>query len=132
MNDMSWSVFGMLFVLAEFAVGSFYLLAIGLAFIYPAIADFVRAPADTQYGVLMIGVLLHVLIVKVLHKPAVKAVSSDIGQPVEVLEWLDECSARVRYLDRDWEADKLKSEMPETDHAIIHSMHGSRLIISTE
>lgn len=135
MDFVSWSVFGVLCILAEFAIGTFYLFAIGLAFAYPAIADYMDASGATQIAVLCLGAITHALIVRQLHKrqlstPRVER-PSDIGQRVEILEWMDESSARVKYLGRQWEADKLRAEMPDTDFGIIHAMHGSRIIITT-
>lgn len=135
MDFISWSVFGVLCVLAEFAIGSFYLSAIGIAFLYPAIADYMGASAGVQIAVLLAGAIVHAGIVMLIRKrkPATpdQRHPSDIGQRVEVLEWVDESSARVSYLGREWEADKLRSEMPDAAHGIIHAMHGSRIIITT-
>ena len=136
MDFISWSVFGVLCILAEFAIGSFYLFAIGLAFFYAAIADYMDASAGIQIAVLVVGAIVHSGIVMLIRKrkhaqPQEKA-PSDIGQRVEVLEWMDECSARVSYRGRQWEADKLRSEMPDAAFGIIHEMHGSRMIITTD
>ncbi len=136
MDFVSWSVFGILCMLAEFAIGSFYLLAIGLAFAYPAIADYLGASVEIQIAVLCGGALVHALLVMFIRKrrpasPTSKQ-PSDIGQRVEVIEWMDESSARVKYRGRNWEADKVRSEMPDAAFGIIHAMHGSRIIISTE
>jgi membrane protein implicated in regulation of membrane protease activity len=132
MDFISWSVFGILCLLAEFAVGSFYLFAIGLAFLYPAIADYQGASGAMQIAVLSVGCVVHALIVMLLrrNRPATTTEQrpSDIGQRVEVLEWMDESSARVSYLGRLWEADKLRAEMPDAKVGIIHAMQGSRII----
>jgi membrane protein implicated in regulation of membrane protease activity len=134
MDFISWLVVGVLFMLAEFGVGSFYLLAIGLACIYPSITAYTGAPTGTQLAAAGLGAMVHALIVLILRKlrPAtVSETPSDVGQRVEIIEWLDECTARVMYRGREWEADKVKSEMPDASHGIIQSVHGSRLVIST-
>jgi hypothetical protein len=51
---------------------------------------------------------------------------------VEVIEWMDEGSARVSYRGNEWEADKAIAEMPDASHGTIKSVQGSRLIITTE
>ena len=135
MDFISWSVFGVLCILAEFAIGSFYLFAIGFAFLYPAIADYMGASGELQIAVLLVGAIVHSGIVMLIRKrrsatPREKR-PSDIGQRVEILEWMDESSARVSYMGRQWEADKLRSEMPDAAFGIIHAMHGSRIIITT-
>lgn len=121
---------------AEFATGNFYLLAIGLAFTYPAIAAFTGAPLGMQMTVLGAGALVHALIVFFVRKLGASGkpsnTPSDIGQRVEVIEWLDESSARVMHRGTEWEADKARAEMPEASHGIIKSVQGSRLVITTE
>ncbi|HEY0665510.1 MAG TPA: NfeD family protein [Gallionella sp.] len=134
MDFISWLVVGALFMLAEFGAGSFYLLATGLACIYPSIAAYAGATTGTQLAAVGLGALVHALIVLAVRKlspSAAAEIPSDIGQRVEIIEWLDECSARVMYRGKEWEADKVKSEMPDASHGIIQSVHGSRLIIST-
>ena len=135
MNFISWLVFGVLFMLAEISSGAFYLLAIGLAFAYPVIGDLMGASSDTQLAALGAGIVAHVLIVLIWRRlrtspPAANA-SADVGESVEVIEWVDECSARVKYRDQVWEADKVRAEMPNASHGIIKSVQGSRLIITT-
>ena len=136
MDFVSWSVFGILFILAEFATGTLYLLAIGLAFIYPVIADLAGAPTGTQVAALGAGAIVHSLVAMLLRKrkPATPSPnnSPEVGDRVDVIEWLDECSARVKYRGEEWQADKARGEMPDAAHGIIQSVRGSRLIISTE
>jgi len=135
MDFISWSVFGILFILAETATGTLYLLAIGLAFVYPAVGDYLGASGDTQLTLLIAGVIVHSLIaflMRKLRKPSpVDEAPSDIGERVEVIEWDDEGGARVMYRGKEWEATKAESEMPNAEHGIIQSVQYGRLIIST-
>jgi membrane protein implicated in regulation of membrane protease activity len=136
MTFISWLVFGVIFMFSEFATGTFYLLAIGLAFIYPAIASFTGAPTGIQILALGAGALAHSLIVLMVRKlrtpGAPSDIPDDVGQRVEVIEWMDESSARVMYRGTEWAADKVQAEMPDAPHGIIQSVQGSRLIISTD
>lgn len=136
MDFISWSVFGILFVLAETATGTLYLLAIWLAFIYPAIADFAGVSANMQITALASGIIVHTLIAMGLRKrksaTSMPEEISNVGQRVKVIEWIDECSARVVYQDKKWQADKVAAEMPDADHGIIVSEQYGRLVISTE
>lgn len=135
MDFVSWSVFGALFILAESAIGTRYLLAIGLAFLYPAIADYMDASSNIQIAALGSGLVVHTLIVFFLRKgrPArtKSNIPADVGQRVEVIEWLGEGTARVMYRGKEWTADKAMSEMPDSDNGIIKSVQYGRLIIST-
>lgn len=135
MDFVSWSVFGILFILAQFSVSTPYLTAIGLAFFYPAVADYLDAALGIQLGVLAVGILAHSLIAHLLDRRKSTApttpIGNDIGQRVEVIEWLDEGTARVMYEGREWVADKAMSEMPDADHGIIKAVQYGRLIITT-
>lgn len=135
MDFISWSVFGILFILAQFAVRTPYLTAIGLAFLYPAAADYLHASTGVQLGVLAAGSLIHALIAYQLDQgkssARTQSARNDIGQRVEVIEWLDEGTARVMYEGREWVADKAMSEMPDADHGIIKAVQYGRLIITT-
>ena len=135
MDFISWTVFAILCMLAEFTSGSFYLLAIGIAMFYPAVADVLGAPMNVQVGLLVGGSIVHILIVIMLRKRKGAGPSTvapvGMGERVDVIEWLDECSARVTYRGEEWGADKVDAEMPDADHGTIESVRGSRLIIST-
>jgi len=136
MASITWLVVGALFMLAEFGAGKFYLLAIGLAFVYPAIAAYTGASLGTQLAAVILGALAHALVVMVIRKlkpssPATE-IPTDVRQYVEVIEWLDEGAARVMYRGKEWPADKVEGEMPDADHGIIQSVQYGRLIISTE
>lgn len=135
MDFVSWLVFGILFVLAQAAVRTWYLLAIGFAFLYPAAADYLHAPMSLQLKLLAGGVLIHVLIAYLLGKTGGASSQNrprnDIGQRVEVLEWLEDGEARVQYDGRTWIAEKARSEMPNADYGIIKTVQYGRLIITT-
>jgi membrane protein implicated in regulation of membrane protease activity len=137
MDFISWLVVGVLFMLAEIATGTRRLLIIGLACIYPSVASFMHAPFISQLAVFALGGAIHLLVLRLLrkHAPPIKDTvkrESDIGQRVEIIEWLDETTARVIYRGQEWQADKARGEMPDTASGIIVSVQGSRLIISTE
>lgn len=136
MDFISWSVIAVLFILGEFATGTLYLLAIGLACFYPAIADFAGASVGIQIATLSLGVVIHTLVVRMMRKGKQGISPSsdiqDVGQRVEVIEWIDEGTARVRYQGAEWMADKLRAEMPDAESGIIQSVQYGRLIISTE
>jgi membrane protein implicated in regulation of membrane protease activity len=136
MDLVSWLVYGVLFMLAEFLYGSLYLLAIGLAFVYPAIAQYNGAATHMQIAALAAGATVHALVVYLLRSrkrgDGTAPARPKIGEQVEVIEWLDECSARVICHGREWQADKFDSRMPDAMQGTIHSVQGSRLVITTE
>jgi len=135
MGYVLWLVIGALFMLAEFGAGKFYLLAIGLACIYPAITVYNGASIGMQLAAVSLGAMGHVLVVMTIRKlkPSTPAseTPTDVGHRVEVIEWLDEGAARVMYRGKEWPADKAEGEMPDADHGIIRAVQYGRLIIST-
>lgn len=136
MDFISWSVIGILFVLAESATGTLYLMSIGLACFYAAIADYMGLTANLQYGVLVAGILVHLAIVLILRKNKSSKSSdeapTDVGQRVEVIEWVDETTARVSYQGKEWMAEKSFAEMPDATHGVIKKVQYGCLVIATE
>ena len=136
MGFISWLVVAALFMLAEFGLGTFYLLAIGLACLYPAYAAYIDASVGTQLATLSTGVIAHTALVMIFRKlrssNSPSDTPTDIGQRVEVIQWLDDCTALVMYNGKEWQADKVDGEMPDADHGIITSVQYGRLVISTE
>ena len=136
MGFISWLVVAALFMLAEFGLGTFYLFSIGLACLYSAYAAYIDASIGTQLAVLSAGAIAHSAIVMILRKirssRSTSDIPTDIGQRVEVVQWLDECTAIVMYHGKEWQADKVDGEMPDADHGIITSVQYGRLVISTE
>lgn len=136
MGLVSWLVYGVLCMLAEFLYGSMYLFAIGLAFAYPALAEYNGADLNMQLAALGAGAIAHSLVVFFIRKSrkgtSGKPARPEVGERVDVIEWLDECSARVTCRGKEWQADKFDSRMPDAMHGTIHSVQGSRLVITTE
>ncbi len=137
MDFISWLVFGVLCLLAEFAIGNFYLLVIGLAFVYPSLATLMGASTSAQLLALALGSTVHVLLLSKFRRPAPSASDAapqpvNEGDSVEVLEWLDESSARVRYRSEEWLADKADDRMPNSSSGTILKAQYGRLVIATE
>ena len=136
MDFISWLVVGALFMLAQFGIRSFYLLAIGLACIYPAYFAYAQASIGPQMMAFSLGAIVHALavfgILKLMPSSSDSDVQTDIGQRVEVIEWIDEGTARVNYQGKEWMADKAKAEMPDATFGIIKSVQYGRLIVTTE
>ena len=133
---VSWLVYGVLCFFAEFISGRGYLIATGLACLYPAIADYFGATLTEQLQIWVLGSLLHAGILFLFRRQRRATANPsgprvNIGDTVEVIEWLDECSARVRYRGEEWQADKVSDRMPDAPMATIQAVQGTRLVIVT-
>lgn len=135
MNWISWLVFAALLVMAELATGTFFLLAVGLALLYPALAAWMGAAVSTQLTLAALGIVAHVLVVMMLrrHTPASSPEqnSLDVGQRVKIAAWNADGTARVVYRGTEWNAERFDPEMPQADSGIIEEVRGNLLIVST-
>ncbi|GAB4123780.1 MAG: hypothetical protein Fur0040_05290 [Sideroxydans sp.] len=135
MDWISWLVFAALLVIAEIATGTFFLLAVGLALLYPALAAWLGAATGTQLTLAALGIVAHVLAVMLLRRtaPATPAQqnSLDVGQRVTIAAWHADGTARVVYRGTEWSAERFDPEMPQADTGIIEEIRGNTLIIST-
>jgi membrane protein implicated in regulation of membrane protease activity len=136
MDFISWLVIGALLMLGEFGFGTTYLLSTGLACIYPSIASYASASTNTQLLAFAVGGAIHALIATILRKrpraqPTEKP-GADIGGSVDIIEWIDESTARVNYRGTEWFAEKLNDSLPSSSHGRIVQVQYGRLIIATE
>ncbi len=136
MDYITWLVVGVLFILAESAIGKYYFVAIGLACIYPFIYAYNDTTIGAQLTIFTLGAMVHSLIVLIIHKirkaPSSKDTPTDVGQRVEVIEWIDEGTGRVMYDGKEWTADKVDAGMPNAPYGIITKVQYGRLVITTE
>lgn len=137
MDFISWLVFGVLFMLAEFAVGRFYLLAAGIACLYPAFIAYFTDSLLLQLPAFAVGSGVHILIVKLLRKDTANATvqqreAAESGQPVEIIEWTDESTARARYRGEEWLAEKVNDDLPSSSRATLVKVQYGRLLIATQ
>lgn len=135
MDWITWLVFAALLVMAELATGTFFLLAVGLALLYPALAAWMGASTGTQLTLAALSIVAHVLAVMLLRRrapaPAPEQNSLDVGQRVKIAAWNADGTARVVYRGTEWNAERFDPEMPQADSGIIEEIRGNTLIIST-
>ncbi len=102
-----WWVLAALLVGAELMTGTFYLLAVGVAFAVGGVAAFVGAPLPLQLGIAGVLSLAGAAaahrwrVARALPQPP----SLDVGQSVKVLDWKDDGGARVGYRGTQWDAE---------------------------
>ncbi|MDD5612242.1 MAG: NfeD family protein, partial [Gallionella sp.] len=56
--------------------------------------------------------------------------SLDVGQPVQVLGWRENGTARVLYRGAEWDAEPSSADMPRVGTLYIEAVRGARLILS--
>jgi membrane protein implicated in regulation of membrane protease activity len=128
----TWWVLAVLLVGAELMTGTFYLLAVGVAFAVGGIAAFVGASLPLQ---LAIAGMLSLAGAAAAHRWRVARTlpqppSLDVGQSVKVLDWKDDGGARVSYRGTQWDAELATPLAPRAETMFIVGTRGSTLLIA--
>jgi len=120
-------------VAAELLTGTFYLLAVGLAFAVGGVAAWLGASAGVQLAVaaaLAIGGTFVAHRWRSKHAAPAAEVPFDVGQAVEVQAWNPDGSARVAYRGTMWTAQPASPDTPRATTMYIVAMRGSTPVIA--
>ena len=127
-----WWALAAILVGAELMTGTFYLLAVGVAFAVGGLAAWLGASVEVQ---LIIGGVLSVAGTIAAHRWRLRRALPppaplDLGQSVRVLEWKDDGSARVNYRGTQWDAEPAAPGVPRAETMYIVGTRGSTLLIA--
>ncbi len=128
-----WFLLALVLVGLEMATGTFYLLMVAIAM---AVGGFVALLGATMRWQLIASALMVIVGVIVLRRwksrdtTEVVSASLDIGQPVRVIKWNDNGSARVSYRGAEWNAEAESVETPHEETLYIAAVRGSGLILT--
>jgi membrane protein implicated in regulation of membrane protease activity len=120
-------------VAAELLTGTFYLLAVGLAFAVGGVAAWLGASGAVQLavaGVLAIAGTFAAHHWRLKHGTPPPATPFDVGQSVEVQAWNADGSARVAYRGSLWTAELASPVTPRAQTMYIVAMRGSTLVVA--
>lgn len=126
-----WWVLGVVLVGAELVTGTFYLLAMGVAFVLGGVAAWLGASMPLQ---LVVAAVLALLGTYAAHRwrtrngPPAPDVSLDVGQVVQVQVWHPDGTARVAHRGTQWDAE-LADDGPRERTMYIVGMRGSTLLL---
>jgi membrane protein implicated in regulation of membrane protease activity len=130
-----WGILAMVLVGAELFTGTFYFLALGVAFAIGGLAAWLGATPAVQ---LAVAGVLSVVGVFAAHRwcrrrgtPTEQA-PLDIGQAVRVQAWHPDGTARVAYRGSLWTAEAERADAARADTMYIVAMRGSTLILSPQ
>ena len=128
-----WWIAAALLVGLELATGTFYLLAVGVAFALGGVAAWLGAAFPLQ---MMIGGTLAVIALVIAHqwrkRHATPAPMHPLerGHSVKVDRWNADGTARVAYRGTNWDAVVASSETPRAETMYIVATRGSTLVLS--
>jgi membrane protein implicated in regulation of membrane protease activity len=130
-----WFLLALILLGLEMATGTFYLLVISIAM---AAGGVVALLGMAMPGQLAIAALAGVAGIVLLRRRKVGSSgdagsqSLDDGQPVKVLTWREDGTARVFYRGAEWDAELATGEKDHDGQFIIKSIHGSILVLTKQ
>jgi len=128
-----WFLAGLILLGLEMVSGTFYLLVLGIALFIGGGAALAGLGAPLQFALAAMAGIVGTAILRKL-RPARSTVpdeqSLDIGQPVQVLIWHDNGTARVHYRGAEWDAEPESPDMPRDGTFYIKALRGAVLILT--
>jgi membrane protein implicated in regulation of membrane protease activity len=127
-----WFVLAAIFLGVEVATGTFYFLVLSLAAVIGGILAMAGLGIALQYAIPAVLAVAGTMLVRQKHKSqkAMPDIGLDIGQPVKVLAWNADGSARVHYRGAEWDAEPDSPDMPRDGVHYIKALQGNKLIIT--
>lgn len=130
-----WWVLALILIGIEMLSGTFYLLAIAVAFIAGGLVDFLGGSFLVQFvttGVLgSAGCFIAYYYQQANKEKRQTQIEFDLGQRVLVLKWNDDGSARVSYRGSQWNAIAATPQTPRNKEMVIVRVQGSTLVLDT-
>ncbi|MBI3479384.1 MAG: NfeD family protein [Nitrosomonadales bacterium] len=136
MADYSWwFVAALLLAGAEMATGTFYMLVVALAMALGGIAALAGFDMVWQYALSGIAAVIGTVVLYRIRAARPDAAqednSLDTGQPVKLIRWNDDGTARVHYRGAEWDAELESSDTPRESTLYIKAMLGNKLILTS-
>ena len=132
-SHIIWWIMAAVLVGVELATGTFYLLAVGAAFVIGGLVAWLGFEGWVQFAVATVASVAGVLAAHRWRKSRAQTPQMpglDIGQTVKVVEWRDDGTARVQYRGSHWDAELATPQTPRQESMIIKEMHGSVLVLT--
>lgn len=128
-----WWIFAGVLVGAELVTGTFYLLAVAVAFAVGGLAAWLGASAGVQLAVAGVLAIAGTFVAhrwRVTRAAPPPETAFDVGQTVEVKAWNPDGSARVAYRGSLWTAQPESPDAPRDGVMTIVAVRGSTLVIA--
>ena len=128
-----WWVLAGVVVAAELLIGTFYLLAVGVAFAVGGLAAWLGASHAVQLLVAAVVAIVGVLAAhrwRTKRAPIAADVPYDVGQPVQVRGWQPDGTARVTHRGTLWTAVPEAPDTPRAETMYVVAIRGTTLVVS--
>ena len=130
-----WWVLGVVLIGAELVTGTFYLLAVGIAFVLGGFAAWLGASVEIQ---LVVAAVLSVAGTWAAHRWRTRRgtpppdVPLDVGKSVQVQIWHPDGTARVTYRGTQWNAELARPGATREQTMVIVGTRGSTLLLDSQ
>jgi membrane protein implicated in regulation of membrane protease activity len=131
-DHWTWWILAAILIGAELMTGTFYLVAIGIAFAIGGVAAWLGASMPLQ--LLIAGALAAIgataaHLWRRRHGEPERQPGLDIGKQVRVRSWNADGSARVEYRGTQWDGVPESAQTPHNDTMYIVATRGSTLVL---
>jgi membrane protein implicated in regulation of membrane protease activity len=127
-----WFLLALVLLGLEMVTGTFYLLMLSGAMAVGGFAALLGASVTWQLTLCAAAAVAGAIVLR--RRRSVRAdgagASLDVGQPVQVLNWLDNGSARVSYRGAEWDAEPESPDTPRDAALYIKAVRGSTLVLT--
>lgn len=129
-----WFAVAFVFVAVEMFTGTFYFLALSVAAAVGGLLALAGLGVVMQYAMTGVMAVAGIVLVRQMKKsqPRMPDLGLDVGQPVRVVTWNADGTARVHYRGAEWDAEPESAAVPHEGTFYIKAIRGSRLIITQE
>lgn len=128
-----WFLLALILIGLEIATGTFYLLIVAIAMAIGGTADLVGLVFPAQLALAALAGITGIIFLlrwKSGHVSDATSQSLDIGQPVKVLTWYDDETARVFYRGAEWDAELETKKSGHEGVFYIKDIRGSVLVLT--
>ncbi|MEI7843898.1 MAG: NfeD family protein [Gallionellaceae bacterium] len=132
-NYIYWFLLALILLGVEMVTGTFYLLVLAIAAGIGGLVAWMGVGTAWQLALSAAGAIAGIALLRKWKSAQLKEDASDsmdIGQPVKVLSWREDGSARVLYRGAEWDAQLESADMPREGVLYIAAMHGSGLVLT--
>ncbi len=130
-----WFLLALGLFIGEMMTTTFYMLVLSVAMCVGGAAALMGMSPSSQLILSSLMSILGIVLLsrwKARNDVATEEISPDVGQPVQVLAWHEDGTARVHYRGADWDAEPENTDTPQLNTLYIKAMHGSKLILSQD
>ena len=127
-----WFLFALFLLALEMASGTFYLLVVSIGMAVGGLAALLDAGIAWQLTLSALAVFVGTLLLRNWKNTRCNSpdVELDVGQPVQILAWHEDGTARVVYRGAEWDADPESANMRREGTFFIQAVRGSRLVLT--